>query len=70
MVKIAEKKKKMKKSKQKELQEMLSVPGSIDSTEKAMELYDSQSIKASELSRKDVKRLERLRKKATDPNVP
>lgn len=41
MVKIQEKKKKMKKAKQKELQEMLAVPGSIDSNEKAMELYEN-----------------------------
>lgn len=70
MVKIQEKKKKMKKIKQKELQELLSVPGAIDSNEKALELYDQQPLKASDLSKKDIKKLERLRKKATSEDVP
>lgn len=66
MIKIQEKKKKMKKIKQKELQDILAIPGSIDTNERALELYDQQPLKASELSKNDIKRLERLRKKATN----
>lgn len=45
---------------------MVNTPGSIDSVDVAMDLYNSQPLKASELSGKDIKRLERLKKKATE----
>ena len=45
---------------------MVNTPGSIDSVDVAMDLYKNQPLKASELSGKDIKRLERLKKKATE----
>ena len=45
---------------------MLKTPEQIDSVDLAMDLYKNQPLKASDLSGKDIKRLERLKKKATE----
>jgi len=45
-------------------------PNLIDSQEKAIELYESQPIKASELTNKDINRLEKLKSKATSALEP
>ena len=74
IVKISEKKKQFKKKKQskeakqkqKDLQEIMKTPDSIDSVDMAMDLYQSQPLKASDLSGKDIKRLERLKRKANE----
>ena len=63
--KVVQKKKLAQKKRDKELREALSVPGAIQSEEQALDLYEKQNLKASQPSEKDIKRLERLRRKAT-----
>ena len=58
------KKKSVQKKRDKELREALSVPGAIQSEEQALELYEKQNLKASAPSNKDIRRLERLKRRA------
>ena len=71
IIKIEQKKKKMakgdRKKRQLELQEKLQVPGAIGSADEALELADKQSLTVRELSRKDIRRLEKLKKRAESP---
>lgn len=71
IIKIEQKKKKMakgdRKKKQLELQEKLSVPGAIGSADEALELADQQRLTVKDLSRKEIRRLEKLKKRAESP---
>ena len=74
IIKIEQKKRKMakgdRKRKQLELQERLQVPGAIGSVDEALELADQQRLTVKDLSRKEIKRLEKLRRRAESPIEP
>lgn len=74
IIKIEQKKKKMakgdRKRKQLELQEKLQVPGTIGSVDEALELADQQRLTVKDLSRKEIKRLEKLKRRAESPIEP
>ena len=74
IVKIERKKKKLAKKKERQenvlkLQAAINSPDRIDANQ-ALDLADSSSLKASELSKKDIKRLKKLKARAQSPIEP